>query len=498
MSMQRHSMSSATEVGGGRVSGTKFGDRLGTQMRETIATCRSYPELALIAMLLLLTAIFSRSFSKGVSIGPVYVTEVVMLASAATAVVRLGLRGSWEALRRLPLIPLALIWLVGVIATVRGLRDFGLSAITDDVGLFDYTLLLPLLALVVVDRRRHEALFTVLVACGFAGIATFCVAYSADQLANRSDTLITLQGSAAGLYMSLAVAWIAARLVNGVPTSRWLIALLPIGLVLMGLTTQRSVWMIAILALGAVVVAAPSGVRMRAALATAAVLVVGFAAAAGVQAGVNTTLGGVEGSDVNFASGSGGSSAPQLTKELGSSLGGGDSAEADNVTWRIAYWKELISRTPDSPLTGVGFGRPAAFTWDGRKYDFRDGDPGTGIDVAGPHNSFVNFLYRMGIPAFLAFVFVIGVALLNVWRALRNDDLEVNDRVAVTTLLAMLAAGTMASAFNEGLTGPFLGLFFWVPLGMLLLWPAARGAQAPSRAFAASTSSPTAPPDSPA
>ena len=38
-----------------------------------------------------------------------------------------------------------------------------------------------------------------------------------------------------------------------------------------------------------------------------------------------------------------------------------------------------------------------------------------------------------------------------------------------------LAAGAMASSFNEGLTGPFLGLFFWVPLGMLLLWPFTRG-----------------------
>ena len=45
----------------------------------------------------------------------------------------------------------------------------------------------------------------------------------------------------------------------------------------------------------------------------------------------------------------------------------------------------------------------------------------------------------------------------------------------LVALAGMLAAGTMASSFNEGLTGPFLGLFFWVPLGMLLLWPFTRG-----------------------
>ncbi|MCO5327220.1 MAG: hypothetical protein M9964_09230, partial [Solirubrobacterales bacterium] len=103
----------------------------------------------------------------------------------------------------------------------------------------------------------------------------------------------------------------------------------------------------------------------------------------------------------------------------------------------------------------------------------RDGDPGTGIDVAGPHNSFVNFLYRLGIPAFLALAFIVFIAARNAWRGVRDESTSVTDRVTVTTLLAMLFAGIAASGFNEGLTGPFLGLFFWVPLGMLLLWPAA-------------------------
>ena len=40
----------------------------------------------------------------------------------------------------------------------------------------------------------------------------------------------------------------------------------------------------------------------------------------------------------------------------------------------------------------------------------------------------------------------------------------------------------MASSFNEGLTGPFLGLFFWVPLGMLLLWPVGPAGARPPRA----------------
>jgi O-antigen ligase len=444
--------------------------------------CRRYPELALLAALLLLTATFSREFSKGASIGPIYVTEVVMVLSAAIAVLRHGIGESWRLLRRLPLPALAVIWLVGAIATLRGLSDYSLGFVENDIGLVDYTLILPLLALVVADRERHEALSLTLVACGFCGLVAFGLAYVADQATGEANTLITLQGSAAGLYMSLAVVWIAARWVNGVEMPWWLLALAPLGLVLMGLTTQRSVWMIAIASLAVVGLMAPRR-RMRAGLALAGVVVVSLVAATGVQAVLNATTGGVEasgGSGDNFATKSEGEGS-QLEQEI-AGLGGGDSSEGQNVSWRLAYWGELISRVPDAPVLGVGFGEPAAFTWNGRKYDFRDGDPETGIDVAGPHNSFVNFLYRLGIPAFLALLFVVFVAVRNVWRALR-DGVEGGERVMLTTLTGMLAAGAMASSFNEGLTGPFLGLFFWVPLGMLLLWPftRARGSAAPAR-----------------
>jgi len=277
------------------------------------------------------------------------------------------------------------------------------------------------------------------------------------------------------------VIWVAARLVNGVPTSWWLKAVIPVGLVMMGLTTQRSVWMIAIVSLAIVGLFSPRP-RLRTGIAIVAVLIAGLAGAIAIQAGLNATVGGVSGTGGdgdNFATTSegGGTQLGQELSGLGGIAGGeGDAAaESENVSWRLAYWKELLSRVPDRPVLGAGFGEPAAFFWDDRKYDFRDGRPGSGIDVAGPHNSFVNFVYRLGIPAFLALMFVIFVALRNAFRAVRGGGIERADRVALSTLVGMLAAGAMASSFNEGLTGPFLGLFFWVPLGMLLLWPFTRG-----------------------
>lgn len=432
---------------------------------------RKAPDLALLGLLLLVTAFFSRYFSKGISVGPVYVTEVVMAVSGVIAVIRLGgVREVWAALKRLPIWWLAVIWVFGAFATVRGLADYSLDFVTEDIGLFDYTLLIPLVALVVTDRSRFEALYATLVACGFVGIAAFSIHFLSDHLANRVNYLWPLQGAPAGLYMSFAVIWVAARWVNGVRTPKWLIAVVPVGIVLMSLTTQRSVWLVAVASLALIVVLAPTQVRLRAAVGMAATIVICFVVAIGAEKATTTVFGEIQqnSSDATAAGGA------QLSAELTSATGGGSSAEADNITWRLAYWKELITRMPSEPL-GAGFGKPIAFTWNDRKYDFRDGDPGTGIDVAGPHNSFVGFMYRMGIPAFLALLGVLFFTGRNVWRAFAAGFETTGERIMLTTVAAMAVAGAASASFNEALDGPFFGLFFWVPLALVLLWPAVVG-----------------------
>ncbi|MBA2521883.1 MAG: hypothetical protein H0V25_00990, partial [Solirubrobacterales bacterium] len=163
--------------------GTQSSARDGSRPVDSwLATLREFPDLALIAGLLLLTATLSRTFSTGIQIGPFYVTELVMALAGTVAILRLGADRSWRMLRRLPLPALAIFWAVGLIATLRGLREFGFSLVSEDIGLFDYSLLLPLLALVVLDRRRQETLFAVLIACGFAGMAAFTVVYTVDQI----------------------------------------------------------------------------------------------------------------------------------------------------------------------------------------------------------------------------------------------------------------------------------------------------------------------------
>ncbi len=45
----------------------------------------------------------------------------------------------------------------------------------------------------------------------------------------------------------------------------------------------------------------------------------------------------------------------------------------------------------------------------------------------------------------------------------------------LVSLVAWLGGASVVVGFNETLTGPFLSIFFWAPLAMLLLWPAIIG-----------------------
>ncbi len=440
---------------------------------------RRNPDLLVVALLFLLMAAGGRSFAKTVHVGPLYVTEMLVALAAVLAVARLGLRGSWEALKRLPLIPLALIWLVGAIATLRGLSDFGFALVKNDIGLVDYTLILPLLALVLTDRRRFEAMFSVLVACGFIAMATYLVLFSVDQINGGADTILDAIPVSYGLYMSFAVVWVAARMSNGLPTPTWLALTVPAGLILMNLTTVRSLWLVALVALGVVVLCTPRGRLLRSALAIAAVVAISLPAALAIETAINH-VGGVTtestaSGDYDAAGGSatatgGPNSEAQLSREV-TSLGGGDSSESANVRWRLAYWQELLSRVPSNPLLGVGFGRPAAFTWSGVKYDYRDDDPNTSFNVAGPHNSFVDWIYRLGVPAFLALALILFLGVRNAWRGIRSGALDPRRRTMLVSLAAWLGGAIVVTGFNVALTGPFLSIFFWAPLAMLLLWP---------------------------
>jgi hypothetical protein len=145
------------------------------------------------------------------------------------------------------------------------------------------------------------------------------------------------------------------------------------------------------------------------------------------------------------------------------------SSEQANADWRLAFWTYIVEQTASNPLVGVGFGTPANFEWNGIRYDGRTGDASDPFDVSGPHNSFLNILYRTGVPGFLALCAILLIAFIRLIPVAR--DACGTDKAIAVWLVAGLAGTVVLASFNVALEGPFMGIFFWTILGLALIAP---------------------------
>ena len=428
--------------------------------------------MALLAVLVILTATFGRPFSKlGWEGSSIFVTELVLLAASALAIARLGVKRSLHLVTsRIPMIPLVVLWIAGAVAVFRGLGDFGASFTVDDVGLVEYSVLLPIVALVVSSTDRLEVLLRALVIGAIGGIIVFGVSDVAARIWGYAGNVVPLQGLASGLYMSLFVVWIASMLAHRQALKWPYLALGGMAMVLIVLTTTRSVWVAGIASLGVVALLAPRGRRLKSAIAVGLAVAVAGSAAYAVEAVYGKPLIFAEATGVvrgvaQADDGEEGDGGPATTATTATT------AEAANAHWRLAVWSELLTRSREAPILGAGFGRPMSFLWGERKYDFRDGLPGTGVDVSGPHNGFIEILYRMGIVGLAATLALIAIAAWRVGPLLREGRLTDVARSRLVTMIGIFVAAAALAFFSDALKGPYLAMFFWLPLGLLLVWP---------------------------
>jgi O-antigen ligase len=278
-------------------------------------------------------------------------------------------------------------------------------------------------------------------------------------------------GSAAGLYMSIPTLWVAARLAYGLPLHRLEIVVGVVGLLGVGLTDQRGNWLALAAGLAVLALLAPADRRMRAAAVTAAAVVAMGAGTIGVESVVSAAgaTPAHQASDTSGSESGGGDRGSQATREL-SGIAGGETAEGSNSEWRLAIWGYSLERMVESPL-GISLGRPLAYEWKGRQYDFRTGRPGDQLDVTGPHNSFVEIGARMGIAGFVALIAIVAYAGWRGFGVVRDRATESDDRFLAAAMLAVVACGVVIASFNDALKGPYHGLFFWLPIGLLLIAP---------------------------
>jgi hypothetical protein len=154
-----------------------------------------------------------------------------------------------------------------------------------------------------------------------------------------------------------------------------------------------------------------------------------------------------------------------------SSVFGGSSSSARNVQWRLAIWKFMLRKTVHDPVFGVGFGRPTNFHWNGVLYDARTGPSSAPTYSTPPHNSFVNLIYRTGALGFLALLALVAIAFLRVWKALRNELLRPFDQALLIGSTAAFVMATGTACFSVALEGPYMGMIFWLFLGLMLVVP---------------------------
>lgn len=464
-------------------SSNSTSDRFGDPARSRGAALSplSRADLGVLGALLALTATFGKGFSTiGFDDASIYVTEVALALAGGLALLRLGPAGFVEAVRtRLPLVPLAIFWVAAVVAAIEGIRRFGLKDMIEDIGLGEYSLLLLLIAAVAGSLARTELLTRILALGLVAGTLVYAVSDASVRLFDASETFFDVQEITFGLYMSMLVAYVAARLLGGGELNRMWVAAGALALLLVFLTNARGVWISVVVGLAVVALLSPPGRRLRAGGAVAATAVCAFALAVGIQIvggdsqiarEVTGTVRGLETSDPDADDDGVADPAASVGGTGGGTLGTNDTVtyeESDNARWRIAFWTEIVSRSVENPVFGVGYGEPIAFTWEGGKYDFRDGDPNAIVDVDGPHNEYLHILYRMGYVGLGALIALMIVALVRVRRALAVEDLDPGTRSLIVALTAMWLASASVAFFADALKAPFLALFFWASLGLL-------------------------------
>jgi O-antigen ligase len=433
--------------------------------------------IALVALLGLTTA-FSRTFSViGIDSASLYVTEVLLLGSLVLALAATGVRASVQrVVDTVPVAALLVIWVAGAVAIARGLAEFGFTQTRFDVGLVEYSILLPLIALVAATYRRATLLVTALAAGGFVSVLMFASYEFVSRSFGDEGTLLGLPQAGIGIGAAFYLAWVVSRWTHGTETAKLHYAVAPLAVLAVGLSETRGAWLAMFAAIAVAALLAPT-TRTKALAGAGAILALAFAVAG--AAATEAVLGERNRVSVdNVVTEEGQQSVPNpndgadLTHDADSRVSdkvlgaAGVGAEGANVEWRLAYWGELVSRTPDSPLLGVGFGAPAEFVWRGAEYDFRRTDDGT--DTYGPHNGFVDVLYRLGIPAFLGLVVIVGVAL---WRNrwLVGTGESSRHRMLAVTIVAMFAGALVTIVFNDALRVPYLAILFWAPLGLMLV-----------------------------
>ena len=140
---------------------------------------------------------------------------------------------------------------------------------------------------------------------------------------------------------------------------------------------------------------------------------------------------------------------PNLFPGLAHRITASPSTDA-TVNWRLRAYAAVWAQVRESPLTGVGFGRPAKFISKGVHYDV----------AQDPHNQFLYLWAGGGLLLFGSFILLLVVYLLEAWRRFRSAAKD--DRYLIFFAVSFWFVFVVNSLTGIILTTPHLLLAFWI------------------------------------
>jgi len=146
--------------------------------------------------------------------------------------------------------------------------------------------------------------------------------------------------------------------------------------------------------------------------------------------------------------------------------GGLDDYSARNSQWRIIIWKDIIEDIKKRPIFGWGFGEAFfAYTlevvgWLQKLYVKEGWIP--------PHNFILDLTYKTGLIGLLAFllIFIKFIARTVIFIKYICQDTKI--KLYTTALLTCVIYIFTLSCFMVVLSGPYLGSFFWIAMGLIV------------------------------
>jgi hypothetical protein len=143
--------------------------------------------------------------------------------------------------------------------------------------------------------------------------------------------------------------------------------------------------------------------------------------------------------------------------------GEGNLAIEESADFRRTAWAKAVARIRASPLTGIGYGPPAALFPD------EDCEVATSAtsNCGNAHNTFLTIAMRMGLPVFLFFMGLNLVVVLRLLRRLWMQNLPPEEMVEGWLALAILAGFAVYGVMSLFLESPYLASVYWAVLALI-------------------------------